>query len=96
MSKHYEKPGLNFSNFSLFLGLTTFQLTTPRNITRSDGILKKKKFSGRAKSPSLEVFKNCGDVALRYMVSGHGGGGSGLDWMILEVFSNLYDSIINE
>jgi len=26
-------------------------------------------------SPSLEVFKNHGDVALRDMVSGHGGGG---------------------
>ena len=32
-------------------------------------------------SPSLEVFKKCGDVALRDVVSGHGGGGSaaGLD-----------------
>ena len=27
------------------------------------------------KSPSLEVFKNSGDVALRDMVSGHGGVG---------------------
>lgn len=26
-------------------------------------------------SPSLEVFKNCVDVALRNMVSGHGGDG---------------------
>jgi len=26
-------------------------------------------------SPSLEVFKNSGDVALRNVVSGHGGGG---------------------
>ena len=26
-------------------------------------------------SPSLEVFKNCGNVALRDVVSGHGGGG---------------------
>ena len=26
-------------------------------------------------SPSLEVFRNCGDVALRDMVCGHGGGG---------------------
>jgi len=27
-------------------------------------------------SPSLEVFKKCGDVALRDVVSGHGGDGS--------------------
>ena len=27
-----------------------------------------------AESPSLEVFKEHGDVALRHMVSGHGGG----------------------
>ena len=26
-------------------------------------------------SPSLEVFENCVDVALRDVVSGHGGGG---------------------
>ena len=38
-------------------------------------------------SPSLEVFKNHGDVALRDVVNGHGGGGLGLG--ILEVFSNL-------
>jgi len=44
--------------------------------------------------PSLEVFKNHGDVALRDMVSGHGGGGLRLDWMILQVFSNLKNSII--
>ena len=45
-------------------------------------------------SPSLEVFKKNEDVALRDVVSGHGGGGLGLDWMILEVFSNLNDSVI--
>ena len=44
-------------------------------------------------SPSLEVFENCGDVALRDMVSGHGGDGLGSD-LILEVFSNLSDSVI--
>jgi len=29
-------------------------------------------------SPSLEVFKNCGDVAFGDMVRGHSGGGLGL------------------
>ena len=42
----------------------------------------------------LEVFKNHGDVALWDVVSGHGGGGVGLDWVILVVFSNLNDSMI--
>ena len=41
---------------------------------------------------SLEVLKNCGDVALRDMVRGHGRDGLGLDEMILMVFSNLNDS----
>ena len=39
------------------------------------------------------MFKNHGDVALRDVVSGHGGGGLGLDLVILEVFSNLNDSM---
>jgi len=43
-------------------------------------------------SPSLEVFKNHGDVAQRDVVSGHGG--VGLNRMIFEVFSNLNDSVI--
>ena len=43
-------------------------------------------------SPSLEVFKNHGDEALRDVVSGHGG--VGLNRMILEVLSNLNDSAI--
>jgi len=42
-------------------------------------------------SPSLQVFKERGDVALRDVVSGHGG--LGLDWIILEVFPNLDDSV---
>jgi len=42
----------------------------------------------------LELFKNHGDVALRNMVSRHGGDGLGLDLMILEVSSNLDDSMI--
>ena len=44
-------------------------------------------------SPSLEVFKNCADVALRDVVSGHGGGELELDWVILVIFSNLKNSI---
>ena len=43
---------------------------------------------GDGGSPSLEVFKNRRDVALRDVVSGHGKGE-----LILEVFSNLNDSI---
>jgi len=38
--------------------------------------------------------KNHGDVALRDVVSGHGGGGLELDLVILEVFSNLSDCIV--
>ena len=41
-------------------------------------------------SLSLEAFKNCRDVALKDVGSGHGG--DGLDWMILVVVSNLDDS----
>ena len=33
-------------------------------------------------SPSMELFQNHGDVALRDVVSGHGGGGLGLDLVI--------------
>ena len=43
-------------------------------------------------SPSLEVFKNHGDVAHGDTVMGHLGGGLGLG--ILELFSNLSDSVI--
>ena len=42
---------------------------------------------------SLEVFQNCRDVALREVGSGHGGGGLGLDMVILVVFSNLSVSV---
>ena len=45
-------------------------------------------------SPSLEVFQNCGDVALRDVGSGHGGNGLGMDLVILEVFSNRNDPVI--
>lgn len=45
--------------------------------------------------PSLVVFKNHGDVALRDIISGHGGDGLGVGlWMISVVFSNLKDSMI--
>ena len=40
-------------------------------------------------SPSLEVFKNHGDVALRDTASGHGARGLGLDLVILEIFSKI-------
>ena len=42
-------------------------------------------------SPSLEVFKSRGDVALRDVVSGDG---LDTDTMVLVVFSNLNDSVI--
>ena len=45
-------------------------------------------------SPSLGVFKKHGDVALCAMVSGHGEGGLGLDWIILVVFSSLLGSLV--
>ena len=45
-------------------------------------------------SPSLEVFKNCGDVALRDMVSGHGELSQQWDLVILIVSSKLNDSMI--
>ena len=41
-------------------------------------------------SPSLEVFQNHGDVALRYVGSGHSAGGLGVS----EGFSNLNDSMV--
>ena len=44
--------------------------------------------------PSLQVFKNHRDVALRDVVSGHDGGGLESDCIILEVISNLNDSMI--
>jgi len=47
-------------------------------------------------SPSLEVFKNHGDVILRDMGSGQGGMGQWLDFVILEMFSNLHDVVIHK
>ena len=44
-------------------------------------------------SPSLGVIRSCGDVALRDVVSGHGGDWLELDRIVLEVFSNLNDSM---
>jgi len=44
-------------------------------------------------SPSLEVFKSHGDVALGGMVNRHGVDGLELDLEILDVFSNLTDSM---
>ena len=45
-------------------------------------------------SPSLEVFKNRVDVALKDVVVGHGEVGCKLDLVILEVFSNHNGSMI--
>jgi len=45
-------------------------------------------------SPSPSPFENRGDVSLRNVVSRHGGDGLGLDLVILEVLSNLNDSMI--
>ena len=45
-------------------------------------------------SLSLEVFQNCGDVALRDVVSGRGGVSWGWTGLFLVVFSNINDSII--
>jgi len=45
-------------------------------------------------SLSLEVFQSRVDVALRAMGSGHGAMGCWLDWVVLEVFSNITDSMI--
>ena len=45
-------------------------------------------------SLSLEVFQNHGDVVLRDMVSEHGGDELGLGLVIIEVFSNLNNSVI--
>ena len=45
-------------------------------------------------SPTLEVFHNSGEVALKDVVGGHGG--AGWDWrrLTLLLFSNLNDSVI--
>ena len=45
-------------------------------------------------SPSLEVFKSREDVALKDVVSEHGGDGLYLGFVILDVLSNLNDSMI--
>ena len=45
-------------------------------------------------SPSLERFKKWGDVALRDVASGHGGGGLVVEHDDLTDLSNLNDSVI--
>jgi len=45
-------------------------------------------------SPFLEVFEKCLDVVVRDMVY-WGSIGGRLDWMILDIFSNLGDSMIH-
>jgi len=46
----------------------------------------------RERVESLEVLKECGDVALRDMDNGHGGDGLTVGLADLEVFSSLNDS----
>lgn len=48
----------------------------------------------RERVESLEVLKECGDVALRDMDNGHGGVELMLGLVILKVFSNLSNSMI--
>jgi len=45
-------------------------------------------------SLSLEVLKNCAEVALREVGSGWGAGGWGVDWVISVVFSSPDGSMI--
>ena len=45
-------------------------------------------------SPSLQVFKKHGDVSVRETVSGHGGDGLMVGLVIVEVFSNLSNSMV--
>ena len=50
-------------------------------------------------SPFLQAFRNCEDVALRDVVSGHGVTSWQLDVVVLKVFSNLENAmklILNE
>lgn len=42
----------------------------------------------------MQVFRILGDLALRNVVSEHGGGGLGMDQVISVVFSSLKDSMI--
>ena len=49
---------------------------------------------GAVGSPSLEVFQNCGDVALRDVVMGTVQASRWLGQMNSEVFSDLHDSVI--
>ena len=45
-------------------------------------------------SLSLQVFKKCGDAALRDMISGHGSGGLTVGLADLSALNNFNDSII--
>ena len=58
-----------------------FRLDIRKNISRKSGAAVAQLPREEAESPSLEVFKNRVDVALRDVVSGHGGDGPmvGLD-----------------
>ena len=62
-------------------------------LRRSGGALAKAA-QGVVGSPPMEVFQNHGVVVVRDVGSGHGGGGLGLDWVILKVLSGINDSMI--
>ena len=71
-----------------------FRLDIRKNISRKSGAAVAQLPREEAESPSLEVFKNRVDVALRDVVSGHGGDGLAVGQGDLSGLSNLCDSVI--